>query len=323
MMLPIDVSKQRFGVQVVRLCTAAVWLVGGSLLLAGCSRPSVKVDGSSTVYPISEAVLEEFRGEQPRVHVIVGRSGTGGGFQKFMNGEIDICDASRPISAGEAEACQKAGVEFFELAVAFDGLAVVVNPENDWIDCLTVEQLKSIWQPESAIQKWSDLNPKWPAQELELYGPGTDSGTFDYFTETVIGKPGTSRDDFTQSEDDNVLVTGVSGDKYSLGYFGLAYYEENKQRLKLLPVDSGDGNCVTPTAATVRDNTYKPLSRPLYIYVRKSSLARPEVRSFVQFYLEHVGDLLQSVGYVPVSDEVATKNNQVLEEALIAVKPAA
>ena len=301
---------------------ARLSLLCGLLLAGGCGRPAVKVDGSSTVFPITEAVAEEFRNEQPRVRVIVGRSGTGGGFKKFMHGEIDICDASRPISESEKEACQKAGVEFIVLEVAFDGLAVVVNPKNDWVDCLTVDQLKAIWQPKSAIEKWSDLDPAWPDGGLELYGPGTDSGTFDYFTEVIVGETAQSRDDYTQSEDDNVLVTGVAGDEYSLGYFGLAYYEENKQKLKLLAVDGGDGHCVKPTMETVRDNTYRPLSRPLFLYIRKSSLERPEVKAFVQFYLDQVGSLVPVVGYVPVSDEVAAKNKEVLDEALGALTPA-
>jgi phosphate transport system substrate-binding protein len=295
----------------------------GLMLTVGCGRPAVKADGSSTVFPITEAVAEEFRGEQPRVRVIVGRSGTGGGFKKFTHGEIDICDASRPISESEKAACRESGVEFIELEVAFDGLAVVVNAENDWVDCLTVEQLKAIWQPKSEVKTWSDLDPQWPAEEMELYGPGTDSGTFDYFTEVIVGATAESREDYTQSEDDNVLVTGVAGDRYSLGYFGLAYYEENKEKLKLLSVDGGDGNCVKPTLETVRANTYRPLSRPLFLYVRKSSLERPEVRSFVEFYLEQVGGLVEEVGYVPVSEEVAAKSKKVLEDALKSLAPAA
>ena len=292
------------------------------LVAGGCGRPAVKVDGSSTVFPITEAVGEEFRNEHAGVNVIGGRSGTGGGFKKFSHGEIDICGASRPITDSEKEACRAGGVDYVELQVAFDGLAVCVNPENDWADCLTVDQLKQIWRPQSTVAKWSDLKPEWPDGEMELYGPGTDSGTFDYFTEVIVGQTGKSRDDYTQSEDDNVLVTGVAGDKFSLGYFGLAYYEENRQKLKLLAVDGGDGNCVKPSAATVRDNTYRPLSRPLFLYVRQSSLERPEVRAFVTFYLDKVGSLVPVVGYVPVSDEVAAKNKQLLEGALNALAPA-
>jgi phosphate transport system substrate-binding protein len=299
-------------------------LVLGLLVLGGgCGRQSVRIDGSSTVFPITEAVAEEFRHEQSGVRVIVGQSGTGGGFKKFSHGEIDICDASRPISDSEKKACHEAGVKYIELEVAFDGLAIVVNPKNDLIECITIEQLKKIWQPNSPIKKWSDLDAKWPAKEIELYGPGTDSGTFDYFTEVIVGDTGKSRDDYTQSEDDNVLVTGVAGDQYSLGYFGLAYYEENNEKLKLLSVDPGDGNCVTPTAETVRDNSYRPLSRPLYIYVRQSSLEQPQVRAFVKFYLDNVAKLVPDVGYVPVTDEVAAKNKAVVEEALGSQEPAA
>ena len=199
--------------------------------------------------------------------------------------------------------------EYTVFEIAFDGLALTVNKENNWCDCLTVAQLKAIWQPESAVMKWSDVNPDWPEQPMQLYGPGTDSGTFDYFTEAICGKQDASRNDFTQSEDDNVLVTGVEGDKYSLGYFGYAYYKENSDRLKLLAVDSGDGKCVLPTAETVRDNSYKPLSRPLFLYVRNTSLARPEVAQFVEFYLKRVGELVPQVGYMTVPDEVSAKND--------------
>jgi phosphate transport system substrate-binding protein len=275
------------------------------------------------VLRITEAVAEEFRSEQPRVRVVVSKSGTGGGFEKFANGEIDICDASRPIKDIEAQACKEKGIEYIELEVAYDGLAVLVNPKNDWCDCLTVEQLKAIWQPESSVANWSDVNPEWPDQPIKLYGPGTDSGTFDYFTEVICGKAQSSRDDYMSSEDDNSLVTGVAGDTNALGYFGLAYYEENKDKLKLLGVDSGDGNCVKPTQETVRDLSYKPLSRPLYIYVRKSSLERPEVRAFVKFYLDKVSSLVADVGYVPMPEDEETKAKETLQEALDSVKPAA
>ena len=287
----------------------------------GCQKPSVNVDGSSTVFPITEAVAEEFRAERPNVRVIASRSGTGGGFKKFSSGEIEICGASRPIKDTERQACEEAGVDYVELEVAFDGLAVVVNPANDWCDCLTVDQLKAIWQRDSAASRWNDLNPEWPDEEIELYGPGTDSGTFDYFTEVIVGEVGSSRGDYTQSEDDNVLVTGVAGDEFALGYFGLAYFEENKERLKLLAVDPGDGNCVQPTMETVRSNAYTPLSRPLFIYVRKASLDREEVRSFVEFYLSKVGSLVPEVGYVPVSEEVEQENRRVFEAAVAPVKP--
>ncbi len=251
------------------------WLVVAVVWVSGCSKPSIQVDGSSTVYPITEAVAEDFKTEQPGVRVTVGLSGTGGGMKKFVAGEIDICDASRPIKDAESAACKASGIEYIELEVAFDGLSVVVNPENDWGDCITVEQLKAIWQPESTVQKWSDLNPEWPSEPIKLYGPGTDSGTFEYFTEAIVGEARKSRADYSPSEDDNMLVTGVAGGKYALGYFGYAYYEENKDRLKLLGIDNGDGNCVKPSVEAVRNGTYKPLSRPLYIYVNKKALQRP------------------------------------------------
>jgi phosphate transport system substrate-binding protein len=296
-------------------------LVCTLVLASGCSQPSVKVDGSSTVLRISEAVAEEFHKAQPQVRVTVGRAGTGGGFKKFSHGEIDICDASRPINDVEREACHQGGVEYVELEIAFDGLTVVVNPKNDWCDCLTVEQLKAIWQPESAVSKWSDLNPAWPEREIKLYGPGTDSGTFDYFTEVIVGKAGSSRNDYMSSEDDNSLVTGVAGDVDALCYFGLAYFEENQDRLKALGVDPGDGKCVRPSVETVRDHSYKPLSRPLFIYVNKSSLTRSEVRSFVEFYLAKVGSLVEVVGYVPLPDDVLAKSKQALEETLGSLPP--
>jgi phosphate transport system substrate-binding protein len=291
------------------------------VLASGCSKPSIKVDGSSTVLRITEAVVEEFRKERPEVRITVGRAGTGGGFKKFSHGEIDICDASRPINELERQACAANGIEFVELEIAFDGLSVVVNPKNDWCDCLTVEQLKALWQPEIAISKWSDLNPAWPKRQIKLYGPGTDSGTFDYFTEVIVGKAGSSRSDYSPSEDDNSLVTGVAGDVDALGYFGMAYYEENQDRLKALGIDPGDGNCVKPSKETVRNHTYKPLSRPLFIYVRKSSLERPEVGSFVEFYMANVSKLVEVVGYVPLPDDVLAKSNQALREALSAIPP--
>ncbi|HAH47772.1 PstS family phosphate ABC transporter substrate-binding protein [Gimesia sp.] len=281
---------------------------------AGDLAGDVKIDGSSTVYPVSEAVAEEFRAVQPKVRVTVGFSGTGGGMKKFIAGEVDICDASRAMKEKEATACKEQGIEYIELSVAFDGLAVIVNPENSWCDCLTVGQLKELWRPESGVKQWKDLDPKWPAEDIKLYGPGTDSGTFDYFTEAIVGESKASRADYTASEDDNVLVTGVSEDKNSLGYFGFAYYEENKDKLKLLGVDGGEG-CKKPSLETVRNNSYAPLSRPLFIYVRKSALERPEVVAFVKFYLENAAALSKDVGYVPVSDEVQKANMEAFNGA--------
>ena len=275
----------------------------------------IDVDGSSTVYPITEAVAEEFRSESPDDKVAAGFSGTGGGFKKLTSGDIVICGASRPIKDSEKEALEEAGVEYIQLEVAFDGLAVVLNPENDWCDSLTVDQLKEIWRPDSAVKNWSDLDPSWPAEEIKLYGPGTDSGTFDYFTKAICGEEGASRSDYTASEDDNTLVTGVHGDKHAMGYFGYAYYAENKDKLKLLGVDNGSG-AVQPTEKTVRDGSYAPLSRPLYIYVRTSALERPEVKKFVRFYLDNAGELASEVGYVAVSDEAAAKNEETFSAAL-------
>ncbi len=278
-------------------------------LVSGCSEKiaTIQIDGSSTVYPVTEAVAEEFQKASPETRVTAGFSGTGGGFKKFIDGTIDICGASRPIKDSEKEKCEAAGVDYIQLEVAFDGLAVVLNPNNDWCDTMTVDQLKEIWRPESAVKKWSDLNPDWPDEEIHLYGPGTDSGTFDYFTKAINGEEGASRADYTASEDDNVLVTGVQEDPYAMGYFGYAYYAENKDKLKLLSVDGGDGP-VQPSETTVRDGTYKPLSRPLFIYVRNSALKREEVKKFVRFYLDNSGQLASEVGYVAVSDEAAQKN---------------
>jgi phosphate transport system substrate-binding protein len=291
---------------------ASIALLGAG----GCSQPSVKVDGSSTVYPVTEAVAEEFRHERPSVRVIVGVSGTGGGFKKFSAGETDISSASRPITDTEIAACEKSGIQYIELQVAYDGLAVVVNPENDWCDCLTVDQLKAIWQPESAVNKWSDLNPDWPDEKMELFGAGTDSGTFDYFTEAIMGDARASRSDYEPSENDNMLVTGVAGEKYGLGYFGLAYYDENKDKLKLLGIDAGDGECIQPSEETVNNYTYKPLSRPLYIYVNKESLKRPEVREFIEYYLNNAGTLAPEVGYVAVPMDIAVNNQKLFDEAV-------
>jgi phosphate transport system substrate-binding protein len=295
-----------------------------ALLTTGCGgdgaspeSESIRVDGSSTVFPISMAVAEEFRTDHPNVKVPVRASGTGGGMKQFSVGDIDICNASREMTESEQEICDKNKIEYVALKVAFDGLAVVVNPANDWCDCITVEQLKSIWRPESdgTITKWSDVNPDWPDEELKLYGPGTDSGTFDYFTEVICGEARSSRADYTASENDNALVRGVVADKGALGYFGIAYYSENKDELKLLAVDSGEG-CIVPSEATVRDGTYEPLARPLLIYVNKKSLERPEVAEFVKFYMANAAKQSAEVGYVPVTDEVAAENQKLLDEAL-------
>jgi|DewCreStandDraft_5_1066085.scaffolds.fasta_scaffold00061_11 phosphate transport system substrate-binding protein len=269
-------------------------------------RGTIAIDGSSTVFPISEAVAEEFQKQYPNVKVTVGISGTGGGFQKFCNKETDISDASRPIKDSELQACEQNGREFIELPVAFDGLAVVVNPQNDWVKELTVDDLKKIWQPEAqgTITRWNQVRPEWPDAPLNLYGPGTDSGTFDYFTEAINGKSGASRGDYTASEDDNVLVQGVAGDKNALGYFGLAYAVENQGKVKIVPiVNPKTGQPVEPSLETVKTGQYQPLSRPLFIYVARDQADRPEVEAFVEFYLENAATLAEEVGYIPLPDE--------------------
>ncbi len=266
---------------------------------------SINIDGSSTVYPVTEAIAEEYRAEDPDVDVTIGVSGTGGGFQKFGRGETDISNASRPIKEDEKKIAEQNNIDFIELEVAYDGLAVVVNPENDWVDCFTVEQLKKIWEPgaQGTITHWNQINPEWPNEEIHLFGPGVASGTFDYFTEAIVGESGSSRGDYTASEDDNVLVQGVSGDKYGLGFFGLAYYEENADKLRMVAVDGGEG-CVEPSTETVSDGSYAPLSRPLYVYVNSSSVKNnPKVVDFMNFYLDEAPSLLKDVGYVPLTPE--------------------
>ncbi len=274
------------------------------LLLSSCGgaddsggmRGRVKVDGSSTVFPITEAVAEEFQKIHRGVQVTVGISGTGGGFKQFCTGETDINDASRAIKPIEQEAAEANSVQYIELPVAFDGISVVANPANDFLDYLTVEELRKIWQPGSMVNKWSDIRSEWPDRDISLYGPGTDSGTFDYFTEAVNGKSQVCRPDFTASEDDNVLVQGIAGDPEALGFFGFAYYAENASRLKLIPIDGGEGP-VFPSNETINTNTYKPLSRPIFIYVNDQARSE-EVVAFVEFYLREAPNLVQEVGYV-------------------------
>lgn len=271
----------------------------------------IKIDGSSTVFLISEAVSEEFLKKFPKVKAPVGISGTGGGFKKFCSDaeadRTDVSDASRPIKPGEIDQCKKVGVEFIEVPVTYDGLAIVTNKKNTWAQCLTVAELKKMWEPDATkkITNWNQIRPAFPDKEIKLYGPGTDSGTFDYFTEAINGKEKASRTDFTPSEDDNVLVRGVSDAKNegALGYFGVAYYEANRGKLNLVAVDKkGDGKCVQPTLETVSTGTYDPLSRPLFIYVNSKSATRPEVQEYIKFYLANAPKLSQEVGYVPMPD---------------------
>jgi len=262
-------------------------------------------DGSSTVFPITEAVAEEFGKVQSGVKVSVGISGTGGGFKKFCNGETDFNDASRPITDAEKQACADKGIQYTEFKIAFDGIAVVTNKKDDFAQCLTVPELKSIWDTGSTVKKWSDVRADWPDKPIKLYGPDTDSGTFDYFTEAINGEAKRSRADYTASADDNVLVQGIEGDDNSLGYFGFAYYEENRDKLNLVAVDAGKGaGCVLPSHDTILNNTYSPLSRPLFVYVRNDALQQPEVAAFLRYYLTEGPPLISEVGYVPAPDSV-------------------
>ena len=274
---------------------------GGDPDSAGKLSGVIEIDGSSTVFPISEAVAEEFHKLNGDVQVNVGISGTGGGFKRFTSGGIDVADASRPIGDAEAATAVENGVEYLELKIALDGLSVVVNPSNDFVTCLTVDELKRIWEPGSTVKTWDQVRAGFPNKKINLYGPGTDSGTFDYFTEQIVGEVRASRPDYTASEDDNILVIGVAGDRNALGYFGYAYYVENADKVKVLGIDSG-GGCVTPTRESVESGEYDTLSRPLFIYVNKASLARPEMVAFVEFYMNNAAELAEEVGYIRLSD---------------------
>ncbi len=266
------------------------------------SGPSlVTLDGSSTVFPISEAVAEEFQKADKTVRVTVGISGTGGGFQKFCRGEIDIADASRPISATEIAACQQSGVGFIELPIAYDGIAIAVNPKNSWADTITVAELKTLWAPDAQgkVRTWNQVREGWPNREIHLFGAGVDSGTYDYFTEVINGKAKASRGDFTSSEDDNVLVQGIGSDELALGFLPFAYFEENAAKLKLVAVDDGKGGgAVAPTPDAIEKGVYRPLSRPVFIYVSKQAAQRAEVQRFVEFFLKHADTLVREVNYV-------------------------
>lgn len=284
---------------------ACHWFVAAGLVLSGVASAQtyVKIDGSSTVFPVTEAVAEDFQASKKgAVRVTVGISGTGGGFKKFCRGEIDISNASRPISAKEMEACKAAGVEYIELPVAYDALTVVVNPKNDFIKSLTIAELKTMWEPaaQGKVTQWNQVNPAFPAKPVKLFGPGADSGTFDYFTEAVTGKAKSSRGDFTASEDDNVLVQGVSRDTNALGFFGFAYYEENKGKLKAVPIVGTNGKPVLPSLENVINGTYSPLARPIFIYVNAKSAARPEIKAFIEYYMTHGEALAKEVKYVPL-----------------------
>jgi phosphate transport system substrate-binding protein len=279
---------------------------------------SVNIDGSSTVYPITEAVAEEFQKANTGVKVTVAFAGTGGGFKKFCAGETDLNDASRPIKAddaGEGAACKAKGIDWLELGIATDALSVVVSKDNTFVTCLTTAQLKTIWDQGSTAASWKDIDPTFPAEPLKLFGPGPDSGTFDYFTEVINGKAKQSRSDYTPSEDDNALVTGVAGDKDALGYFGFAYLEENLDKIKPVAIDSGSG-CVEPSADNVNRGTYTPLARPLFIYPSVAALDRPEFAAFVQYYLDNVNTYVDETGYIEAAPDVLAKAKADLAAAL-------
>jgi phosphate transport system substrate-binding protein len=295
------------------MAAVTAWGCGGGQDKTGApaGQPAaqvITVDGSSTVFLVTEAVAEEFQKVNAGLRVTVGSSGTGGGFQKFCRNETDVSDASRPIKPTEAESCKAAGIDFIELPVAYDGLAIVVHPSNDWVTSMTVAELKKLWEPaaQGKVTRWNQIRPDWPNEEIHLFGAGVDSGTFDYFTEAIVGKEAESRGDYTSSEDDNVIIQGVSGDKFALGYFGYAYYEQNKNKLKVVAVDDGDATNgagpIAPSPETVRGGTYRPLSRPIFIYAKVKALERPEVKNFIDFYLSKGVPLVREVGYIPLTD---------------------
>jgi phosphate transport system substrate-binding protein len=296
-------SFKRFSIAgAVALATAALGLTVSEV--RSQSNDVVALDGSSTVYPIAEGIAEEFQNEnRGRYRVTVGVSGSGGGFEKFCRGETDISNASRPIKNSEAQRCAQNGIEFIEMRVAFDGITVAVNPDNNWADTMTVEELKTIWEPDAQgeVTRWSDVRSSWPDAQMSLYGPGSDSGTFDYFTEVIVGEEGASRGDYTASEDDNVLVVGVENDKNALAYFGYAYYVENQDTLKAVAIDNGSGPPVKPNQQTIESGEYAPLSRPLFMYVKKSALDKQSVVDFVEYYMRNAPSIVEEVGYVPLS----------------------
>ena len=299
-----------------RLLTLAL----ATVALAGCGGDgdggsgTIRSDGSSTVGPFMQAAAERFQQENEGTRVTVGISGTGGGFERFCRGETDISNASRPIDEEEEQACADGGIEFLELPVANDALTVVVNRENDWAECLTVAQLKAIWQPDSNVDSWRDVDPDFPDERVRLYGPGTDSGTFDYFTDEINGEEGASRSDYSATENDNVIVQGVQGERGGLGYFGYTYFEENQDSLKALAIDAGDG-CVEPSVETAQSGEYKPLSRPLFIYVKRASLERSEVEDFVTFILDNAREVGEAARFVPATDEQVAEARSALEAA--------
>lgn len=307
-------SKKTSGLRLGLASILAFALVGcgAGERAGGGLEGTIEIDGSSTVFPVSEAVAEEFIAAGNRdVRVTVGVSGTGGGFKRFCTGETEISNASRQIKDAELDVCRENGVEFLELPVAYDGIAVVAHADNTFVDCLTTDELRRVWEPGSRLRLWSELRAEWPAEPIQLYGPGPNNGTFDYFTDVIVGSEGSARTDYTASADPNILVQGISGDAGSLGYFGFAYYEHNQSRLKLLGVDSGSG-CVQPSRESIEGGAYSPLSRPLFIYINRAELERPEVRAFLTFYLENAAALAPQVGYVPLAADMYQRSLELL-----------
>ncbi len=304
--------------------TAFLVLGGLSVSPLSFARETVQIDGSSTVFPITEAVAEDFQAsKRGKIRVTVGISGTGGGFKKFCRGETDISNASRPILAREMEECKKTGVQYIELPVAYDALTVVINPKNDWLKSITVADLRKLWEPaaQGKITKWKQVNGQWPDQGVKLFGPGADSGTFDYFTEAINGRAKASRGDYTAAEDDNILVQGVARDVNGLGYFGYAYYFENKDKLKALPIINPKTNQpVLPSMESVMDGSYQPLARPIFIYVNANSLQRPEVKEFVEYYMKNSEGLIREVKYVPLPPKAYAYNIEVLNKKILGTK---
>jgi phosphate transport system substrate-binding protein len=308
-----------------RALLAAAMLAASGALQGGAAlaQSTVKIDGSSTVFPITEAVAEEFqKAKRGAVKVTVGISGTGGGFKKFCRGETDISNASRPITKSEMAECEKNGVRYIEMPVAYDALSVVVNPKNSWLTQISIEELKKMWEPaaQGKITRWNQVNPQWPDRPIKLFGAGADSGTFDYFTEAVTGKSKSSRGDFTASEDDNVLVQGIARDVDAIGFFGFAYYAENRDKLKALPISWKGGKAVAPSLETVVNGTYQPLSRPIFIYVKEASAKRPEVREFVEFFNRNADKLVREVKYVPLPAAAYTYNLDALAKNRVGTK---
>ncbi|OHV47585.1 phosphate ABC transporter substrate-binding protein [Pseudofrankia sp. BMG5.36] len=293
---------------------------GGGCGGSGQTAKSIGIDGSSTVAPLTEAAADLFREHNPGIQITVGTSGTGGGFEKFCRGETDISDASRSITQAEREACTRAGIDYVDFQVANDAVTVIVNKENAWATCLTAAQLRRIWDVRSPIENWNQVDPKFPDEPLLLFGPGTDSGTFDYFTSAINGKGGRSRTDYQASEDDNVIIAGVEGSRGGLGYIGYGYFEENTDRLRALAVDDGDG-CVAPSVGSVQDGSYRPLARPLFIYVKRTSLARPALVDFVDYYVENSTAIARQALFIPLTSAQVAVNQKALADVVASGRP--